>query len=58
MRKVSQPGSAPSRRPGGVVPRFIPSKLALLAAAALAAAGLAAVPLSAAAAPLSAVGVM
>src|SRR5277367_5089594 len=56
MRKVSQPGCASTRPPGGAVPWFIPSKskLALLAVAALAAAGLAAAPLSAGAAVLPA----
>jgi hypothetical protein len=54
MRKVSQPGSASTRPPGGAVPRFIPSKLVLLAVAALAAAGLAAAPLNAGAAVLPA----
>ena len=58
MRKVSQPGCASTRPPGGAVPWFIPSKskaaLLLLAVAALAAAGLAAAPLSAGAAVLPA----
>jgi hypothetical protein len=56
MRKVSQPGCASTRPPGGAVTWFIPSKskLALLAVAALAAAGLAAAPLSAGAAVLPA----
>jgi len=60
MRKVSQPGCASTRPPGGAAPWFIPSKgkgkgkLALLAVAALAAAGLAAAPLSAGAAVLPA----
>ena len=56
MRKVSRPGCASTRPPGGAVPWFIPSKSkpALLAVAALAAAGLAAAPLSAGAAVLPA----
>src|ERR1700683_3752868 len=60
MRKVSQPGCASTRPPGGAAPWFSPSKgkgkgkLALLAVAALAAAGLAAAPLSAGAAVLPA----
>ena len=58
MRKVSQPGCASTRPPGGAVPWFIPSKskaaLLLLAVAALAAAGLVAAPLSAGAAVLPA----
>ena len=58
MRKVSQPGCASTRPPGGAVSWFIPSKskpaLLLLAVAALAAAGLAAAPLSAGAAVLPA----
>ncbi|MFZ0185928.1 MAG: adenylyl cyclase [Streptosporangiaceae bacterium] len=56
MRKVSRPGCASTRPPGGAVPWFIPSKskaaLLLLAVAALAAAGLVAAPLSAGAAVL------